>query len=253
MPPALEFQPETAEALALAADAPVELPPALAAPAGEERRAASSAAAAQLASVLTAPSRPSLSIIANGTGQVNSWSSEPTRLLDAKRFAELRALIESLVHTFLESYEAATQPALAVAPVVPGLPGGIPLAGSEAAQPTLQPGGGTPALQWQDSSAATISAIENRLALQIEQKQSTTTISQTRFALAQALWNTTDSPATQSRALALAYQTQAELRSAPDVSTVRALRQDVTDWIDAHDGPISKPGRLIDRGSGTNP
>src|SRR5262249_12079182 len=153
MPPALEFQPESAELVALAADAPVEMPAAPGAPEGGEGRAIASAAEVQLAKVLAGPTRPTLSVITRGTAaQVNSWSGQPTRLLDAKRFAELRALIESLVHTFLESYGAESQPALAAVPmagVVPGLPGGVPLAAPDSTQPATQGGGANAALQWQ--------------------------------------------------------------------------------------------------------
>jgi serine/threonine protein kinase len=248
LPPALEFQLESAEALALAADSPVDQNTSPGAPASEEARAAASAAA-QLASVLAGPSRPNLSVLTTGSAKpvVTSWNGGPTRILDASRFAELRALIESLVHTFIDSFESQSGPTLATAPAAPGLaPGEGVTASAQTGAPAPQPGipGSAPALEWQDSSAATIAAIERRLSLQIEQRQSTTTIAQTRFALAQTIWDATDSPAAQDRALSLAYQTQADLQAAPDISTVRELRQNVTQWIDSREGPVTKPGRL---------
>jgi hypothetical protein len=254
MPPALEFQPESAEAVALAADAPVEQGTSPVAATPEEARAAA-AVAVQLASVLAPPTRPSLSVVTTGSAKplVTSWSGAPTRILDATRFAELRALIESLVHTFMQSLESDNLPALAAAPGTPGLAGALGGAGGPVT-PTPQPAalGSTPALEWQDGSAATIAAIERRLDLQIQQRQSTTTIAQTRFALAQTIWNATDSPAAQDRALSLAYQTQAELQTQPDISTVRELRQSVSDWIDLREGPISKPGRMAGHPSDPN-
>jgi serine/threonine protein kinase len=249
MPPALEFQLESAEAVALASDAPVEeaTTPATATP--EEVRSAASAAA-QLAAALGPQNRPSLSVLTTGSAKpvVTSWSGAPTRLLDAARFDELRALIESLVHTFVESLESENRPALAAGPGTPGLAGALGAAGE--ATPTSQPAalGSTPALEWQDGSAATIAAIERRLDLQIEQRQSTTTIAKTRFALAQTIWNATDSPAAQNRALSLARQAQEDLQAAPDISTVRELRHDVSEWIDLREGPVGKPGRMTGPG-----
>jgi serine/threonine protein kinase len=253
-PPALEFQPESSEALALAADAPVEqgTSPATATP---EEAPATASTAVQLASVLTPSTRPNLSVVTVGSAKplVTSWSGGPTRILDATRFAELRALIESLVHTFMESLENDNRPALAAAPGTPGLAGALSAAGEPT--PTPQPAalGSTPALEWQDGSAATIAAVERRLNLQIEQHQSTTTIAQTRFALAQTIWNATDAPAAQNRALSLAHQTQADLQTAPDISTVRELRQNVSEWIDSREeGPMFKPGRMTGRPSDPN-
>ncbi len=250
MLPVLEFQSESAEAVALAADAPVEQDRSSSAATPEEARAAESTAA-QIASVLAPPARPSLSVLTAGAAkpQVASWSGGATRILDAARFAELRALIESLVHTFVEALESDGRPALAAVPAAsPGLAGAV---GAEVppVAPTPQTGGlgSTPALEWQDASVATIAAIERRLDLQIQQRQSTTTIAQTRFALAQTIWNATDSPAAQTRALSLAHQTQADLQAAPDISPVRELRENVSEWIDAREGPISKPGRMTGR------
>ena len=102
-----------------------------------------------------------------------------------------------------------------------------------------------------DPTRQTIDAIERRLDQQIRQNRSTPEIAQTRFTLAQAIWNSSEAEETQTRALALARQSKAALDAwkdrDSDVSVVE-LREAVNDWISVREGPIGKPGHLV----GTN-
>ena len=102
-----------------------------------------------------------------------------------------------------------------------------------------------------DPTGQTIAALERRLDQQIRQNRSPPEIAQTRFTLAQAIWNSSDAQEVQTRALSLARQSKAALDAVPEQDTnvsVIELREAVNDWISVREGPIGKPGRLV----GTN-
>jgi hypothetical protein len=111
------------------------------------------------------------------------------------------------------------------------------------------PGGSGP--DYVDPTGQTIAAIERRLDQEIRQNRSAPEIAETRFTLAQAIWNSSDAEETQTRALTLARQSKAALDAWKDRDTdvsVVELREAVNDWISVREGPIGKPGHLI----GTN-
>ena len=79
----------------------------------------------------------------------------------------------------------------------------------------------------------------------IRQNRSPPEIAQTRFTLAQAIWNSSDAEETQTRALTLARQSKAALDAVANRDTdtsVLELREAVNDWISVREGPIGKPG-----------
>jgi hypothetical protein len=93
-----------------------------------------------------------------------------------------------------------------------------------------------------DPTGGNIAAIERRLDQQIRQNRSAPEIAQTRFALAQALWNSSDTVELQARALSLARQSKADLDSvANEEPSVVELRQAVNDWLTVREGPVFKP------------
>jgi IS5 family transposase len=98
-----------------------------------------------------------------------------------------------------------------------------------------------------DPSGQAIAAIERRLDQQIRKNRSPPEIAETRFALAQAIWNSSDAAEAQNRALSLARESKAALDAVADQdSTVLELRDAVNDWISMREGPISKPrGHLL--------
>ena len=75
-------------------------------------------------------------------------------------------------------------------------------------------------------------------------------IAGTRFALAVAIWDSSDAESSQTRALALARQSKAALATVParDLNpSVTELQQTVDDWLSQREGPVDKPhgGRLV--------
>jgi len=95
-----------------------------------------------------------------------------------------------------------------------------------------------------DPTGQTIAAIERRLDQQIRHNRSPPEIAETRFALAQAIWNSSDGEQAQIRALTLARQSKAELESVAGLDAnvnLLELRNQVTDWLSLREGPIGKP------------
>jgi hypothetical protein len=177
--------------------------------------------------------------------------------LDLDRLAELRGLVEALYRALTEKREGSTGPLLALSPT--GATAGMAPAGGAAANAApLQlaslesGGGGGSAPEFADPSGQTISAIERRLDQQIRQNRSASEIAETRFTLAQAIWNASDAEDAQSRALTLARQSKAALDAVADQdTTVVELRDAVNDWISEREGPVGKPprgGHLIHQG-----
>jgi hypothetical protein len=181
-------------------------------------------------------------------------SPTPGATLDLARLAELNGLVQSLYRALTEREAGATGPLLALGPAA--APGG-PVSSATAALGTGQvqmasaasAGGSGP--DYVDPTGQTIAAIERRLDQQIRQNRSTPEIAQTRFTLAQAIWNSSDAEETQTRALTLARQSKAALDAVANRDTdtsVLELRAAVSDWITVREGPIGKPGHLV----GTN-
>jgi hypothetical protein len=184
--------------------------------------------------------------------------STPTKAeaLDLGRLSELSGLVQGL-------YQALTEPRAGNAPgPLLALPAGVGMAGAAApgAAPGLStapvqlasvPGSGGSGPDYVDPTGQTIAAIERRLDQQIRQNRSPSEIAQTRFTLAQAIWNSSGDQEVQTRALTLARQSKAALDAVPEQQTdpsVVELRQAVNDWISSREGPIQKPGHLV----GTN-
>lgn len=166
--------------------------------------------------------------------------------LNLERLAELWSLVESLHRALTEPRTAsAPGPLLSLAPAAGTVGPGAPAAtGGFASLPAASAGpaaGSGP--DWVDPAAQSIAAIERRLDQQVRQRRSPPEIAQTRFALAQAIWNASDAAESQTRALMLARESRAALDSVvqEDLRVV-ALRQEVDDWISVREGPIGKPG-----------
>ena len=168
--------------------------------------------------------------------------------LDLDKLSELRGLLQALYRALSEPREGtAGGPLLALSPnpaaggVSPSAPVGtsaLPLQLASAATPY----GSAP--DFVDPTGQTIAAIERRLEQQIRHNRSPPEIAQTRFALAQAIWNSSDAEQAQIRALSLARQSKAELESVAGLNanvSLLELRNQVTDWISLREGPIGKP------------
>jgi hypothetical protein len=99
-----------------------------------------------------------------------------------------------------------------------------------------------------DPSGQAIAAIERRLTQQVRNNRSPPEIAETRFALAQAIWNSSDAEEAQFRALSLARESKAALDAVADQdANVLELRDAVDDWISKREGPIIKPhGKYIE-------
>ncbi|HUM09408.1 MAG TPA: serine/threonine-protein kinase [Myxococcaceae bacterium] len=173
--------------------------------------------------------------------------------LELDRLAELRGLVQALYRALTEPREGGTQaPLLALSPA-PGAGARVPSAGAVASASSplqvasIAPSGGS-GLDYVDPSGQAIATIERRLDQQIRNNRSPPEIAQTRFALAQAIWNSSDATEAQTRALSLARQSKAALDAVVDQdSTVVELREAVNDWISVREGPINKPrGNLLD-------
>ena len=171
--------------------------------------------------------------------------------IDLGRLAELQNLVAALYQALSEPRGADSRsPLLALSPlpVAPGAAAPATTSPSGAAAPPVawaSAGVGYAASpDWVDPSAATIAAIERRLEQQVRLNRSPPEIAQTQFALAQALWNSSDAEDQQARALALARQSKAALDAVPaEDSTVLELRQQVNDWLTLREGPAYKPTR----------
>jgi hypothetical protein len=188
-------------------------------------------------------------VLTLGHRPVEAATPEPAHgaTLDLARLAELNGLIQSLYRALTEREAGATGPLLALGP--------SPVIGGAVSSPTpglgtapvqmasaVTPGGSGP--DYVDPTGQTIAAIERRLDQQIRQNRSAPEIAQTRFTLAQAIWNSSDAEETQSRALTLARQSKAALDAVAARDTnvsVLELREAVNDWISVREGPIGKP------------
>ena len=212
-----------------------------------------------------AVNRPGLLVIGQRSAETGAApASSPAH--DAARLGELKKLLEALVQAVTEHHDGDGHPLLALgAPAAQSTvaPGANPAASTgqtELAQLSGAAGGGS---EWDDLSTGEVDLLERRLSLQIEQHRSTSVIAETRFSLAQAIWDSSDSDATPAgcasaqattttprcRALALARQSKAALATVasydPDPS-VQALAQTVDDWLNQREDPVTKPrgGRL---------
>jgi len=173
-------------------------------------------------------------------------SPSPVRApgVDLDRLAELRSLVQALYRALTEPREGGAQgPLLALSPVpAVSSPSGTPSAPAPVQLASSGLGGGS-GPDWVDPTGQNIAAIERRLDQQIRQNRSPPEIAQTRFALAQAIWDSSDAAGAQNRALTLARESKAALDAVTnDDSTVVELRQAVNDWITMREGPVGKPG-----------
>jgi hypothetical protein len=170
----------------------------------------------------------------------------PGATLDLARLAELNGLIQSLYRALTEREAGATGPLLALGPspaggAVSSTTAGLGTAPVQMASAASAGGSGP---DYVDPTRQTIDAIERRLDQQIRQNRSTPEIAQTRFTLAQAIWNSSDAEEAQTRALTLARQSKAALDAVANRDTdtsVLELREAVNDWISVREGPIGKP------------
>ena len=182
-------------------------------------------------------------------------TSAPSPALDLGRLSELSGLVEALYRALTEPRWGSPGPLLALSPNLAtgaAVPSGAEPGGSGAPlqlASAASSGGSGP--DFVDPTGQTIAALERRLDQQIRQNRSPPEIAQTRFTLAQAIWNSSDAQEVQTRALSLARQSKAALDAVPEQDTnvsVIELREAVNDWISVREGPIGKPGRLV----GTN-
>jgi serine/threonine protein kinase len=266
LPPAWEFQTETVEAVEPAERMSLATTALWRPVAGEAIGREPSTARGQGSSEgpsLSAPSAPltrspEVLTLGHRPGEPAATAAPaPGATLDLARLAELNGLVQALYRALTDPREAgATGPLLALSPglatggpvssaTTPGL-GAAPVQVASAASA----GGSGP--DYVDPTGQTIAAIERRLDQQIRQNRSPPEIAETRFTLAQAIWNSSDAEETQTRALTLARQSKAALDAVPhrdtDVS-VTDLLDAVNEWISVREGPIGKPnGNLV----GTN-
>ncbi|HET9036992.1 MAG TPA: protein kinase [Myxococcaceae bacterium] len=252
LPPAYEFQIETlepAEPVVMQASAPAFSAPG---PVIRESRTSVRTEAPSQGGPLAAPSvpvarRPEMLVIGYRPPESGAASVQ-VPVLDVDKLAELRGLVQALYRALTEPREGmAGGPLLALSPssapgaVGPSAPAGtstLPLQLASAATPY----GSAP--DFVDPTGQTIAAIERRLDQQIRHNRSPPEIAETRFALAQAIWNSSDGEQAQNRALTLARQSKAELESVAGLDanvSLLELRNQVTDWISLREGPIGKP------------
>jgi hypothetical protein len=252
LPPAYEFQIETlepAEPVVMQASAPAFSAPG---PVIRESRTSVRTEAPSQGGPLAAPSapvprRPEMLVIGYRPPEPGAASVQ-VPVLDVDKLAELRGLVQALYRALTEPREGmAGGPLLALSPssapgaVGPSAPAGtstLPLQLASAATPY----GSAP--DFVDPTGQTIAAIERRLDQQIRHNRSPPEIAETRFALAQAIWNSSDGEQAQNRALTLARQSKAELESVAGLDanvSLLELRNQVTDWISLREGPIGKP------------
>jgi hypothetical protein len=250
LPPAYEFQTESVEPAAPVAMASMMTALASAsAPVREASGPAKSAPAVSAPSLLvtqaTSPVGPEAVVIGQRPAAEGSVAPARAPGVDLERLAELRSLVEALYRAVSEPREGSSPgPLLALSPslstmgpAAPATPGASPGAFQVA---SLGPDTGA-GPDWVDPSAANIAAIKRRLDQQIRQNRSSPEIAQTRFALAQAIWDSSDAADLQRQALALARQSKAALDAVVDTDTgVVELRQAVSDWLTSRE-PMSKP------------
>jgi len=199
------------------------------------------------ASTPPAATRPAVLVIGQRSAAVRG--SDP--LATGKPAAAPLKLLAALLESLTRPRDGEVSPLLALGPTsMQGLltnngPAGVPAQtpGQLELDPLSIPGAGTS--QWDDTAAAGIDTLERKLALQIEQHRSSSVIAGTRFALARAIWDNSDAPSAQSRALTLANESKAALAAIPVYNLspgVKELRESVDDWLNVHarrvqDGP----------------
>ncbi len=174
----------------------------------------------------------------------------PASGLDVDRLAELRGLVQALYRALTEPREGTAGPLLALSPT-PGSGANAPSTGAPATgtaplqiASSASVGGSGP--DYLDPSSQTIAAIERRLNQQVRNRRSPPEIAETRFVLAQAIWNSSDAEPAQNRALNLARESKAALDALSDHdTTVLELREAVNDWITDREGRIDKPSHYI--------
>ena len=257
IPPAYEFQIENVDPAEPVALASAALPRPGTSESSRETVSSTPAGASPPASSQAAPGAQPVhpEVLTIGHRASDGAATPPAAApLDLGRLAELNGLVKALYQALTEPREGNAGPLLALSPAlatgavpsgaVPGV-SGAPLQLASAASP----GGSGP--EYMDPTGQTIAAIERRLDQQIRQNRSPPEIAQTRFTLAQAIWNSSGAEEAQTRALTLARQSKAALDAVSDQGTdvsVLELRDQVNDWISVREGPIGKPGHLV----GTN-
>jgi hypothetical protein len=216
---------------------------------------ASGESASLPAQTASLPGSPQVLSIGHRPAEVAASPAAPPATLDLSRLAELNGLVQALYRALSEPREPGSMGpllGLSPAPAVGGAVGTTSAglgSGSVQMASAASPSGSGP--DYVDPTGQTIAALERRLDQEIRQNRSTPEIAQTRFTLAQAIWNSSDAEETQTRALALARQSKAALDAWKDRDTdvsVLELREAVNDWISSREGPIGKPGHLV----GTN-
>ena len=257
LPPAYEFQAEGVEPperAVLASATPRQPEPS----AGVTREGSSAARSgtstpAEPLALLSSSSGASPEMLTIGRrrqepGAVAAPSHAPAS--DVDRLAEMRGLVQALYRALTEPREGGTPgPLLALSPTsgpgssVPST--GVPASGAAPSSASVGGSGG----DYVDPSGQSIAAIERRLDQQIRNHRSPPEIAETRFALAQAIWNSSDAEAAQTRALTLARESKAALDGVVDQDAdVVELRAAVNDWISVREGPIVKPrSNLLER------
>jgi len=254
LPPAYEFQIEGVDPAEQVALATAALPQAASNETRDREstfsmRAGASAPAPSLATSPAPQARgPEVTTVGHRAPEVVATPAAAPAL-DLARLAELNGLVKALYQALTEPRDGnapllALSPTLATGAAVPsGAAAGTSGAPLQLASAESTGGSGA---DFMDPTGQTIAALERRLDQQIRQNRSPPEIAQTRFALAQAFWNSSDAEEVQSRALNLARQSKAALDAIPkDDDSVKDLRDAVNDWISSREGPIGKPGHLV--------
>jgi len=211
------------------------------------RIAATSSAAGQAVTQAAPSVRPQALVIGQRPASADGPAADARApAIDLERLAELQKLVEALYRALSEPREGSSSGPLLALPGAPATAGPVASTGSSgsSAAPLVASVGSdsSSGADWVDPSAANIAAIERRLQQQIRENRSPPEIAQTQFALAQAIWDSSDAADAQSRALAIARQSKAALDSVTNSdSSVVELRQAVDDWISSRERPISKP------------
>ena len=210
------------------------------------RAEASPSQPAPLAALSAVNSRtPDVLVIGHAARATTAGPAEGPAL-DLSKLAELRNLVQALYRALSEPREAmAGGPLLALSPTPAAggtsAPVGTSTAPLQIASSQTPVGSGP---DFVDPNGQTIAAIERRLDQQIRQNRNPPEIAQTRFALAQAIWNSSDGEQAQNRALSLARQSKAELEGVAGLNanvSLLELRNQVNDWISLREGPGGKP------------
>ena len=206
--------------------------------------------------------RPGLLVIGQHAASTTGGASAGSVAHDAARLGELKKLLEALFRAVTEYHEGDGHPLLALgAPAATTMPPSVGAAEqTELSQLSVSGSGNS---EWNDVASGGVDMLERRLSLQLEQHRSPSVIAETRFSLAQAIWDSSDSDATPAncaaaqatvttprcRALSLARQSKAALATVASYDqdpSVQALAQSVDDWLSERDNPVMKPrgGRL---------